>query len=86
MHANAMLAYCTALLASTSAVASPLSERCTLLGTERSDSSCACLEGWRGERCSILDLEPTTLKAMKAWAPPNRTAWGGTVVADPSGT
>ena len=48
-----------------------LSPRCSMAGTLQSDGiSCSCLEGWRGSRCSVLDLEPAeSLEALRAWAP-----------------
>ena len=62
-----------------------LSPLCSMAGVH-DGSRCACLEGWRSERCSVLDLEPAaSVDAIQAWAPPGRTAWGGTVVKDPAG-
>ena len=64
-----------------------LSPRCSLAGTLDASGSCACLEGWTGQQCSKLDLEPAaSLEEIKAWAPHGRSSWGGSVVPDPSGS
>ena len=75
------------LAAPASAAGASLSPACSMAGAlTRDGGDCACLEGWRGARCSILDLEPAaSVEQLKAWAPKGRTAWGRTVVADPSG-
>jgi hypothetical protein len=37
--------------------AAPLSPLCSMAGSH-DGARCACLEGWRGDRCSVLDLAP----------------------------
>jgi hypothetical protein len=65
--------------------AAPLSPLCSMAGSH-DGARCACLEGWRGDRCSVLDLAPAvSADAIRAWAPAGRTSWGGTVLRDPSG-
>ena len=63
---------------------SRLSPLCSMAG-HHDNGQCTCLEGWRGDRCSVLDLVPVpSVAAIQAWAPRGRASWGGTVLPDPS--
>jgi len=77
-----LLAASVMLLAGLSASTPLLSEKCSLAGTyDAASSTCTCLEAWRGDKCSILDLEPAhSAESIVAWSPAGRNSWGGSVV------
>ena len=51
--------------------------------------SCACLDGWKGTTCGLLDLAPMATDAPPAYGTlPTATheglsSWGGSIVRDP---
>lgn len=84
-RATCILQLALCLLAAPEELQAALSSLCSMAG-HHDNGQCTCLEGWRGDRCSVLDLVPvSSVAAIQAWAPRGRTSWGGTVLPDPSG-